>query len=195
MFGSCFIFNLSFLLLPPLPFILSLFLYTCTYTHFSLCIIITIIDRSYIALFSALEQIHHIHVACDFEWVTASFFIVQIFNIHRSGVLTALFGCCMAGATWNCCRFGTSSVYTIQPCTSLLCDFIQSHLGRVHVCLAVTCHLHFWRNDCDLLRATAVRQRWNGYQNKSQHKVDPCEENSPAPPLGTRDLPITSLTF
>ena len=23
----------------------------------------------------------------------------------------------MAGATWNCCHLGTSSVYTIQPCT------------------------------------------------------------------------------
>ena len=27
-------------------------------------------------------------------------------HIHRSGVLAALFGYYMAGATWNCCRFG-----------------------------------------------------------------------------------------
>jgi len=40
-------------------------------------------------------------------------------NMHQSGVLTALFGCYMAGATWNCCHLGTCSVYTIQPCTSL----------------------------------------------------------------------------
>ena len=26
----------------------------------------------------------------------------------------------------------------------------------VHACLAVTCHPHFWQNDRDLLRATAV---------------------------------------
>ena len=26
-------------------------------------------------------------------------FIVHIINIHRSGVLTVLFGCCMGGAT------------------------------------------------------------------------------------------------
>ena len=26
----------------------------------------------------------------------------------------------------------------------------------VHVCLAVTCHLYFWQNDRDLLRATVV---------------------------------------
>ena len=26
----------------------------------------------------------------------------------------------------------------------------------MYACLAVTCHLHFWQNDRDLLRATAV---------------------------------------
>ena len=31
-----------------------------------------------------------------------------------------------------------------------------SHIGRVYVCLAVTCLLHFWQNDRDLLRATTV---------------------------------------
>ena len=45
-------------------------------------------------------------------------FVARIFNIHGSGVLTAFFGCCMADATWNCCRLGASSVYTIQPYTS-----------------------------------------------------------------------------
>ena len=34
----------------------------------------------------------------------------------------------------------------------------------------VTCHLHFWRNDRDLSRATAVTRGWNGYRNKSQHR-------------------------
>ena len=45
-----------------------------------------------------------------------------------------------------------------------------SPLPRVHVCLAVTCHLHFWQNDQDLLRATAGTWRWIGYQNKSLHR-------------------------
>ena len=45
-------------------------------------------------------------------------FIRAIFNIHWSSVLTALFGCCMGGATWNCCHLGTRSVYTIQLCIS-----------------------------------------------------------------------------
>ena len=35
---------------------------------------------------------------------------------------------------------------------------MQSHICKVHVCLVVTCHLHFWQNDQDLLRFTAVTQ-------------------------------------
>ena len=33
---------------------------------------------------------------------------------------------------------------------------MQSHRRKVHVCLAVTCHLHRWQNGRDLLGATAV---------------------------------------
>ena len=56
------------------------------------------IHSFYIALFSALEQTHcaHWHVILD-EWLYL--FIARIINIHGSGVLIALFGCCMAGAT------------------------------------------------------------------------------------------------
>ena len=49
--------------------------------------------------------------------------------------------------------------------------FIWSNICRVHVCSAVTCHLHFWQNDRDLLCATVVTQGWNGYWNKSQHRM------------------------
>ena len=41
---------------------------------------------------------------------------------------------------------------------------------RVYAYLAVTCYLHFCQNDRDLLHATVVTQRWNGYQNKSPHR-------------------------
>ena len=41
------------------------------------------------------------------------------------------------------------SVYTMQPCITLR-QVMQSHIRRVHACLAVTCHLHFWPNDQDL---------------------------------------------
>ena len=52
---------------------------------------------------------------------------------------------------------------------------MHSHIRKVYVYLAVTCHRHFWQNDRDLLRATAV-------------------ETSPAAPAGirTRDLSVTS---
>ena len=33
---------------------------------------------------------------------------------------------------------------------------MQNHIRWVHVCLAVTCHMHFWQNGQDLLLATAV---------------------------------------
>ena len=78
------------------------------------------------------------------------------------------------------CHFGACSVYTIQPCTRLQCHFIQSHI--VYACLAVTCHLHFWQDDRDLLRATAVTRGWNGYRNKSQHRKLTLEKKT-LPPL------------
>jgi len=49
------------------------------------------------------------------------------------------------------------------------CHFMQSHTRKVQACLAVTCHLHFWQSDRDLLRATVVKLGWNGYRNSFQH--------------------------
>ena len=37
---------------------------------------------------------------------------------------------------------------------------------RVYACLGVSCHLHFWQNDLDLLRATAVTRGWNGHRKR-----------------------------
>ena len=67
--------------------------------------------------------------------------------------------------------------YNRAPCHST-----QSHICRVYACLAVTCHLHFWQNDRDLLRATAVTQGWNGYGNKCQHRKLTLEKKI-LPPL------------
>ena len=42
------------------------------------------------------------------------------------------------------------------------------------MCLAVICYLHFWQNDRDRVRATAVTRGWNGYRNlESAQKADP----------------------
>ena len=57
------------------------------------------------------------------------------------------------------------SVYTIQSCT-MSYHFVQSHIHKVHVCLTVTCRLHFRQNDWDLLHATVVTQGWNRYWSR-----------------------------
>ena len=49
-------------------------------------------------------------------------------------------------------------------------------IRKVYACLAVTCHLHFWQNDRDFFRATAVTRGWNGYRNKSQHRKSTLEK-------------------
>ena len=92
---------------------LQRFIYLCTFnihTEFeqdqmrafwlSILTNIIIIHSFYIALFSALGQTHcaQWHVILN-EWLYP--FIACIINIHGSGGLIALFGCCMAGATWN----------------------------------------------------------------------------------------------
>ena len=115
-------------------------------------------------------------------------FLFFFLYIHLSGVLAALFGCCMAVITWNCCYLGGSSVYSYNHAPVLQCHFIQSHISRMHVCLAATCHLHFWQNHRDLLRATAITQGWNGHRAKSQHRVletkiflPSCGDSNPGP--------------
>jgi len=49
-------------------------------------------------------------------------------------------------------------------------------IRKVYACLAVTCHMHFWQNDRDFLRATVVTRGWNGYRNKSQHRKATLEK-------------------
>ena len=76
------------------------------------------------------------------------------------------------------------------------CHFMQSHMRKVHACLDVTSHLHFWQNDRCLLSATAVTRGWNGYRNKSQHRKLTLEKEILPPllpgPTRWRDLSITS---
>ena len=103
-------------------------------------------------------------------------FIACFLNIHWSGVLT--------GPAWLVPHetAGVSAQVLCRPYNRAPCLFMQSHICKVYVCLAVTCHLHFWQNDRDLLRATAVTRRWNGYRNKSQHRKSTLEKKI-LPPL------------
>ena len=73
-----------------------------------------------------------------------------------------------------------------------LLSFIGRGIRKVHVCLAVTCHLHFRQNDRDLLRDTAVTRGWNGYRNESQHRKLAMENNTLSPLLpGLKRQPST----
>ena len=91
-------------------------------TVFEIIIIIIIIDRFYIALFSALEQTLRSHEILH-EWIA---FYSAFFNIHRSGVLTAL--------AWlvpqETAAISARSVYTIQPCT-------MSLHAKPHTCMTI----------------------------------------------------------
>ena len=105
----------------------------------------------------------------------------QLFLIVRFWISTKVvyLSAGMAGATWNAAILERvlCTPYNHPPC-----HFMQSHIHKVYACLAVTCHLHFWQHDRDLLRAAVVTQGWNGYWNKSEQKVDPGEEISPTAP-------------
>ena len=115
---------------------------------------------AYIALFSALLS-RLTAFACGSAWVTS--FITRFLNIHRSGVLTAL---AWLGPHETA---AVSAQVLCTPYNHAPCHFMQSHIRKVYACLAVTCHMHFWQNDRDLLRATVVTRGWNRYRNKSQH--------------------------
>ena len=115
------------------------------------------------------------------EWLA---FIARFLNIHRSGVLTAL--------AWLVPHetAAISAQVLCTPYNHAPCHFMQSHIRKVYACLAVTCHLHFWQNDQDLLRATAVKRGWNRYRNKSQHRKSTLEKKI-LPPLQQGFEPAT----
>ena len=96
--------------------------------------------------------------------------VVVVVDIHRSDVLTAL--------AWLVPHetAAVSAQVLCTPYNHAPCHFMQSHIRKVYACLAVTCHLHFWQNDRDFLRATAVTRGWDGYRNKSQHRQSTLEK-------------------
>ena len=107
---------------------------------------------------SQADSLHSCHM---WFWMRESLFQGQFWistkmvQIQHCLVVTQLLPC-------ETVAVSACSVYTIQPCT-MSHHFLQSHVHRVHACLAIACHLHFWQNDQDLLFATALTQRWNGY--------------------------------
>ena len=53
------------------------------------------------------------------------------------------------------------SYYARTAAQSAHYNFVRSTSSRMYACLGVTCHLHFWQNDRDLLHATAVTRVCN----------------------------------
>ena len=94
--------------------------------------LLIITDRFNISLFSALEQTRCVHVGWDFEWVTVTycraFCFVFLFclNTHQNGVLTLLFGCCMAGAAWKCSEQDLCTPYNFIS-TMILLSFNSNY--------------------------------------------------------------------
>ena len=124
---------------------------------------------TYIALFSALLS-RLTALACASTLRVTSLLIVHFLNIRQSGVLTVL--------AWLV-PYETAAILAQVLCTPYNhapCHFLQSYICKVHACLAVTCHLHVWQNDQDLVRATVVTQGQNGYRNKSQHRKQILEK-------------------
>ena len=89
-----------------------------------------------------------------FGWLINDCLILQRYFRSRAGSLLASLAFHSAAV---------SAQVLCTPYNHAPCHFMQSHLRKVYVCLAVTCHLHFWPHDRDLLRATAetrVRFHW-----------------------------------
>ena len=137
------------------------------------------------------------------EWLYL--FIARIFNIHRSGsTVWLLHGCChvklLPSRRKFCVHHSTMHQFTVS--------FHSKPRRRGEYFLAATCHLHFWRNDQDLLRATAVTRGWNGYRNKSteswpwrrKFSCRSCGDSNPGPfdqesdALTTELSPLPTLT-
>ena len=70
-----------------------------------------------------------------------SCFLQHSLNIHPSGVVAQLFGCYMAGATWNCCHLGTFCVHhtTVHHIiiTSLHAKQHEYQIVYMYVCVHV----------------------------------------------------------
>ena len=64
----------------------------------------------YSAILCSRADSLHLHVILH-EW------IVFLYSVFEYPLKWCTYSAGMAGATWNCCCLGASSVYTVQPCT------------------------------------------------------------------------------
>ena len=135
-------------------------------------------DRFYTVPLSALQLTHCTLAVWDSKWVifcNAFWTSTKLVYLQRCLVVAWLMPCETVAVLVHvlCTLYNHAPVYG---------HFIRSHMCGVHPCLFVTCHLHFWQNDQDLLRDDAEIHGWNGSPNESAQKVDPGEENSSTTP-------------
>ena len=74
-------------------------------------------------------------------------FIACFFNIHRSGMLTALFGSYTAGATWNCCHLGHTTIVLVTFWTWVQHsshELLSEHLYRHIIAVLSTAWFTLW---------------------------------------------------
>ena len=94
-------------------------------------------DCFYVALFSALEHSLRLHM---------------ILHERPAFPKWCTYSAGMAGATWNCCRLGASSVYTIQSCTSVRRQFYFKQVcgedGNRPTLVPRIQLLRVWRRSC-----------------------------------------------
>ena len=117
------------------------------------CVCVCVCVCVYSPLSSRLNALlsHVIQPKCVTSIFTASFLtFTEVVYLQRCLVVTWL-------VPHETVAFSAYSVYTIQLCT-MSRHFMQSHIRSVFACLAVTCHVHFWQNDRDHLRVTAVKE-------------------------------------
>ena len=118
---------------------------------------------AYTARFSALEHTHY--ARCGSTAFYSVFFflisteVVYLRRWHHMKLLPSRREFCVHHTT----------VHHVTSCKA-------TYDGKVYACSAATCPLHFWQNDRDFLRATAVTREWNGYRNKIQHRKSTLEK-------------------
>ena len=112
----------------------------------SYTLFVVIVDHFYIRQLSALEQTHCAFVACDSEWVTGTFYSafiwisIEVVYLQRYLVVAwlVLVPCEIAAASAHvlCTPYNHAPVYTVT--------IRKAIYAGACLCLAVTCHLHFW---------------------------------------------------
>ena len=138
---------------------------SCLLITITIIIMIMSLIYSFIHYFSKLEHIAHYN-AKNQNTVKTNFHSHEFVSVHCGLLYWQLL------LSW--CLMSSDVIWHIRD--KLWPMPKHGSIRKVYACLAVTCHLHFWQNDRDFLRATVVTRGRNGYRNKSQHRKSTLEK-------------------